>query len=45
MKYEHLTYDNGGIQILIPFSKTDQKGEGRIIYLQKRDDSELYCPM
>ena len=41
MRYEHLTYDNDGIQILIPFSKTDQKGEGRIIYLQKRDDSEL----
>ena len=45
MKYEHLTYDNDGIQILIPFSKTDQKGEGRMIFLQKRDDSEMYCPV
>ena len=46
MKYEHLTYDNEGIQIMIPFSKTDQKGEGRIIYLQKKSDLEsLYCPV
>ena len=45
MKYEHLTFDNDGIQILIPFSKTDQKGEGRVILLQKRDDSPKYCPV
>ena len=46
MKYEHLTYDNEGIQIMIPFSKTDQKGEGRVIYLQKKSNEEaLYCPV
>ena len=45
MKYENLTFDNDGIQILIPFSKTDQKGEGRVILLQKRDDSPKYCPV
>jgi integrase len=45
MKYEHLTFDNDGIQILIPFSKTDQKGEGRVILIQKRDDSPKYCPV
>ena len=43
MKYEHLTYDNEGIQIMIPFSKTDQKGEGRMIYLPKNNSS--YCPV
>ena len=35
MKYEHLTFDNDGIQILIPFSKTDQKGEGELFYYKK----------
>jgi len=45
MQYEHLTYDNDGVQIMIPFSKTDQKGEGRVIFLQKRDDSPKYCPV
>ena len=43
MKYEHLKYDNDGIQILIPFSKTDQKGEGRMIYLPKNNSP--YCPV
>ena len=43
MKYEHLTYDNEGIQIMIPFSKTDQKGEGRMIYLPKTEND--YCPV
>ena len=45
MRFDHLTFDNDGIQIIIPFSKTDQKGEGRVIFLQKRDDSEMYCPV
>ena len=36
MKYEHLNFEDDGVQVLIPFSKTDQKGEGRMIYLQKK---------
>ena len=43
MKYEHLTFSDDGIQVLIPFSKTDQTGEGRVIFLPKRSDN--YCPV
>ena len=43
MKYEHLNFEEDGIQVLIPFSKTDQKGEGRMIYLPKIGDN--YCPV
>ena len=42
MQYEHLNFADDGIQILIPFSKTDQKGEGRVIFLPKTNDN--YCP-
>ena len=43
MQYEHLNFEDDGIQVLIPFSKTDQKGEGRMIYLPKINDP--YCPV
>jgi len=43
MKYEHLTFSDDGIQVLIPFSKTDQTGEGRVIFLPKHSDN--YCPV
>ena len=43
MKYEHLNFEEDGIQVLIPFSKTDQKGEGRMIYLPRNDST--YCPV
>ena len=33
MKFEHLHFANDGIQVLIPFSKTDQTGQGRMIFL------------
>ena len=42
MHYEHLSFVEDGIQILIPFSKTDQTGEGRVIFLPKTNDN--YCP-
>ena len=42
MHYEHLKFVDDGIQILIPFSKTDQIGEGRVIFLPKTHDN--YCP-
>ena len=42
MQYEHLNFVDDGIQILIPFSKTDQTGEGRVIFLPKTNDN--YCP-
>ena len=42
MQYEHLNFVDDGIQILIPFSKTDQTGEGRVIFLPKTNDD--YCP-
>jgi len=42
MQYEHLNFADDGIQILIPFSKTDQTGEGRVIFLPKTNDN--YCP-
>ena len=28
MKFEHLNFSEDGIQVLIPFSKTDQTGQG-----------------
>jgi len=43
MKYEHLNFENDGIQVLIPFSKTDQTGEGRMIFLPATNDP--YCPV
>ncbi len=43
MKYEHLHFGNDGIQVLIPFSKTDQTGEGRMIFLPATNDE--YCPV
>ena len=43
MKYEHLNFEDDGVQVLIPFSKTDQKGEGRMIYLPKNNST--YCPV
>ena len=43
MKFEHLNFEKDGIQVLIPFSKTDQKGEGRMIYLPRNDTT--YCPV
>ena len=42
MKFEHLNFVEDGIQILIPFSKTDQTGEGRVIFLPKTNDK--FCP-
>ena len=43
MKFEHLNFGDDGIQVLIPFSKTDQSGEGRMIFLPKTNDD--YCPI
>ena len=43
MKFEHLNFGEDGIQVLIPFSKTDQSGEGRMIFLPKKNDD--YCPI
>ena len=43
MKYEHLHFENDGIQVLIPYSKTDQTGEGRMIFLPATNDD--YCPV
>ena len=43
MKFEHLNFGEDGIQVLIPFSKTDQSGEGRMIFLPKTNDE--YCPI
>ena len=43
MKFEHLNFDADGIQVLIPFSKTDQTGEGRMVFLPKTNDN--YCPV
>ncbi len=43
MKFEHLNFASDGIQVLIPFSKTDQTGEGRMIYLPVTNDA--YCPV
>ena len=38
-----LNFEIDGIQVLIPFSKTDQAGEGRMIYLPKTNND--YCPV
>jgi integrase len=43
MKYEHLHFGDDGIQVLIPFSKTDQTGEGRMIFLPVTNDK--FCPV
>mgnify|MGYP001302206446 CR=1 FL=1 len=43
MKFNHLEFLDEGIQILIPFSKTDQIGEGRYIFIAKKNDK--YCPV
>ena len=43
MQFEHLNFGNDGVQVLIPFSKTDQTGEGRMILLPATND--VYCPV
>ena len=43
MQFEHLNFGNDGVQVLIPFSKTDQTGEGRMILLPSTNDN--YCPV
>ena len=43
MNFEHLNFADDGIQVLIPFSKTDQTGEGRMILLPATNDD--YCPV
>ena len=43
MNFEHLNFSVEGIQVLIPFSKTDQTGEGRMIFLPATNDK--YCPV
>ena len=43
MRFNHLEFLEEGIQILIPYSKTDQVGEGRYIFIAKKDDK--YCPV
>jgi len=43
MKFEHLNFADDSIQVLIPFSKTDQTGEGRMILLPATNDN--YCPV
>ncbi len=43
MKFEHLNFSEDGIQVLIPFSKTDQTGQGRMIFLPVTSDN--YCPV
>ena len=43
MQFEHLNFGNDGVQVLIPFSKTDQTGEGRMILLPATNDD--YCPV
>ena len=43
MNFEHLNFADDGIQVLIPFSKTDQTGQGRMIFLPATNDS--YCPV
>ena len=43
MRYEHLNFGDDGIQVLIPFSKTDQTGEGRMIFLPMTNDE--FCPV
>ena len=45
MKYEHLNFEDDGVQVLIPFSKTDQKGEGRMIYLPKNNSFIVLYPL
>jgi len=43
MRFEHLHFSDDGVQVLIPYSKTDQTGQGRMIFLPKTKDN--YCPV
>ena len=43
MRFEDLTITDNSIIVLIPYSKTDQKGEGRQILLPLKKDR--YCPV
>jgi integrase len=42
--YEHISFDSEGISIRIPFSKTDQSGQGHHVEIPKRIDS-INCPI
>ena len=43
MQFEHLHFSDDGVQVLIPYSKTDQTGQGRMIFLPQTKDN--YCPV
>lgn len=42
--YEHLSFGPGGVSIMIPSSKTDQIGAGRVVDIPFSGD-ETYCPV
>lgn len=42
--YEHISFDQEGVSILIPFSKTDQAGQGHHVEIPRREDSSN-CPV
>jgi len=44
IKREHCVFDVHGLSIYIPFSKTDQEGEGRIVDIPFASD-EQFCPV
>lgn len=42
--YEHLAFGPGGVSILVPSSKTDQEGAGRVVDIPF-SSNENYCPV
>ena len=42
--FEHISFDQEGVSILIPFSKTDQAGQGHHVEIPRRESSNN-CPI
>lgn len=45
LRWEHVTPAEDGLELYIPYSKTDQEGHGATIFIPAAHDSGLPCPV
>jgi len=45
VRVEHLVFDDEGLALYVPRSKTDQEGKGRTIYMPRLEEANDVCPV